>query len=164
MPMTNGMYTSNTPEWETPQDLFDSLNHEFHLTLDIAASNENHKCPSYYTKDEDGLAHIDEWKGNIWCNPPYGRVIGDWVKACSEYDKGVAVMLLPARVDTRWWHDYIWSNPKVAEVRFIKGRLHFNNCKSAAPFPSCVVVFDYRRDKYAENPAQRLSSNRYADA
>lgn len=142
MPMTSGMYSSNTPEWATPQAFFDELDAEFHFDLDIAASDENHKCDRYYTKETDGLAHQDEWSGTIWCNPPYGREIGKWVEACSRYRGGQCVMLLPARTDTRWFHDYIYNDPKV-EIRFIKGRLHFNESKDAAPFPSMVAVFNH---------------------
>ena len=43
-------------EWETPQELFDLLNREFHFTLDAAATAANAKCPRYYTKAEDGLS------------------------------------------------------------------------------------------------------------
>lgn len=138
--LTRGLFTSDTPEWGTPQGFFDKLNDEFHFDLDIAASDENHKCDRYYTKETDGLAHKNDWSGNVWCNPPYGRVIGEWVKACAEYTKGNCVMLLPARTDTKWFHDYIY-NDKRAEIRFIKGRLHFNNSKNSAPFPSMVVIF-----------------------
>ena len=48
------------------------------------------------------------------------------------------VMLLPARTDTRWFHDYIYGK---AEVRFVRGRLKFGGSKNSAPFPSMVVVF-----------------------
>lgn len=137
--MTSGMYTSDSAEWGTPQAFFDELDKEFHFDLDIAANDKNHKCTRYYTKETDALAHQEDWTGTIWCNPPYGRVIGDWVEACSKYD-GLSVMLLPARTDTRWFHDYIYNNPR-AEIRFIKGRLHFNDSKNSAPFPSMVVVF-----------------------
>lgn len=88
--LTKGMFTSNTPEWGTPQDFFDKLNDEFHFDLDIAASEDNHKCDRYYTKETDGLAHQDEWSGTVWCNPPYGREIGKWVEACSRYWGGSA--------------------------------------------------------------------------
>lgn len=131
------LYSSNSEEWETPQDLFDKLNKEFYFTMDVAASHDNTKCPFYFTKERDGLKH--EWRGVVWCNPPYGRGIGKWVKKCSEY-RGLSVMLIPARTDTKWFHDYIYHNPR-AEIRFLKGRLHFNNSKNAAPFPSMVVVF-----------------------
>jgi len=72
-------------------------------------------------------------------NPPYGRVIGDWMrKAYEESRKGATVVcLVPARTDTRWWHDYAMKG----EIRFIKGRLKFGNATVNAPFPNAVVVF-----------------------
>ena len=140
MVMTTGMYTSNTPEWGTPQALFDELDREFHFDLDIAASDDNHKCAKYYTKKTDGLAHQGDWAGTVWCNPPYGREIGKWVEACSKYTGGTCVMLLPARTDTKWFHDYIYKDKRV-EIRFIPGRLHFNESKNSAPFPSMIVIY-----------------------
>ena len=138
--LNKGLYTSNSEEWATPQDLFDKLNDEFKFDLDIAANDNNHKCERYYTKETDALAHKNEWQGNIWCNPPYGRKIGEWVKACAEYS-GLSVMLIPARTDTKYFHTYIYKKPNV-EIRFLQGRLHFNNSKNAAPFPSMIVVFN----------------------
>ena len=135
------MFSSKTCEWATPQDFFDRLNAEFKFTLDPCASAENHKCDKYYTKAEDGL--IQDWSGEtVFCNPPYGREIGRWVCKCfHEVFDGkcpCAVMLLPARTDTRWFHDYIYNK---AEIRFIPGRLKFNSQKNSAPFPSMIVVF-----------------------
>ena len=135
------MFSSKTCEWATPQDFFDRLNAEFKFTLDPCASAENHKCDKYYTKAEDGL--IQDWSGEtVFCNPPYGREIGRWVCKCfHEVFDGkcpCAVMLIPARTDTRWFHDYIYNK---AEIRFIPGRLKFNSQKNSAPFPSMVVVF-----------------------
>lgn len=129
------LLTSNTDEWETPQDLFDELNKEFYFTLDVCANEQNHKCARYYDKNDDGLKQ--QWSGVVWCNPPYGRDVGKWVEKCANYD-GVAVMLLPSRTDTKWFHEYIY---KKAELRFIKGRLRFGRAKNPAPFPSMVVVF-----------------------
>lgn len=134
--INDGLFTSKTDKWETPQDFFDILDNEFNFTLDVCADAYNHKCERYFSKEKDGLKM--EWRGVVWCNPPYGREIGKWVKKCSLYD-GVAVMLLPARTDTRWFHDYIYHK---AEIRFIKGRLKFGNSKNSAPFPSMVVVFN----------------------
>ena len=135
------MFSSKTCEWATPQDFFDRLNAEFKFTLGPCASAENHKCDKYYTKAEDGL--IQDWSGEtVFCNPPYGREIGRWVCKCfHEVFDGkcpCAVMLIPARTDTRWFHDYIYNK---AEIRFIPGRLKFNSQKNSAPFPSMVVVF-----------------------
>ena len=133
--------SSKTDNWATPQDFFDNLNEEFHFTLDPCANEENHKCDLFYTKEQDGLTK--DWGGHVvFCNPPYGRVdTGLWVKKCAKeasHCKAV-VMLIPARTDTKWFHQYIYGKAK--EIRFVKGRLKFGGSKDAAPFPSMVVVF-----------------------
>lgn len=131
-------YSSKTDMWATPQDFFDALDAEFHFTLDACAVKENAKCAAYYTPEQNGLDQ--PWTGQVWCNPPYGRNVGQWVKKAHDTASGggLVVMLLPARTDTRWFHDYIYGK---TEVRFIKGRLKFGSCQNAAPFPSMVVIF-----------------------
>ena len=137
---TDVMFSSTTDNWSTPQDFFDKLNDEFHFTLDVCADENNHKCEHYYTKEIDGLSR--PWIGTIWCNPPYGRKIGEWVRRAlfASVAGNTVVMLLPARTDTKWFHDYIY-NKSNTEIRFIKGRLKFGGCKNSAPFPSMVVIF-----------------------
>ena len=137
MSVNKGLFTSNTDKWETPQDFFDRLNEEFCFDLDVCALPENAKCEKYFTPDVDGLKQ--EWTGTVWCNPPYGRRIGLWVEKAYKANCTV-VMLLPARTDTKWFHEYIYGK---AEIRFIKGRLKFGGSNNAAPFPSMVVI--YRR-------------------
>jgi site-specific DNA-methyltransferase (adenine-specific) len=133
----NVHFSSKTNEWSTPQDFFNQLNKEFNFTLDPCATKENAKCPKFYTMEDDGLSK--PWDQEIvFCNPPYGREIKHWVKKASETVGGVVVMLIPARTDTIYFHDYIYNK---AEIRFIRGRLKFGNSKSPAPFPSMVVVF-----------------------
>ena len=138
MAISEALYSSKTDMWETPQDLFDNLDREFHFDLDVCATQENAKCKRYYTPEQDGLSQ--PWDGTCWCNPPYGRDIGQWVRRALFASVGGAtvVMLLPARTDTKWFHDYIY---KRAEIRFVKGRLKFGNSKNSAPFPSMIVVF-----------------------
>lgn len=140
---TDVMFSSKTDLWETPQELFDELNHEFHFTLDVCALPENAKCSVYYTPQQDGLSK--PWNGVIWCNPPYGKGVGEWVRKALFASIGGAtvVMLLPARTDTRWFHEYIYGK---AEIRFIKGRLKFGGSKNSAPFPSMIVVFKPVKD------------------
>lgn len=137
------MFSSATDQWATPQDFFDKLNTEFNFTLDPCADAGNHKCDTYFTKEDDGLQQ--SWKGHtVFCNPPYGKAIKDWVKKSYEesQDKDTTVvMLLPARTDTAYFHDYIYEK---AEIRFIRGRLKFGDSKNAAPFPSMVVIFRVR--------------------
>ena len=141
--INDGMFTSNTDDWETPQWLFDRLNWIFGFDLDVCASDENHKCDRYFTAEQDGLKN--SWGGcKCWCNPPYGRQIGKWVekaaRSVEETDGTLVVMLIPARTDTRWYHEYIAHNP-MAHAVFLKGRLTFGRAKHNAPFPSMVVVF-----------------------
>jgi len=136
--MDKVLYSSSSTEWETPQELFDKLDAVFSFDIDVCASKENAKCNTYWTKEDNAL--VKDWKGTCWMNPPYGRGVYDWVeKAYTESKKwnSTIVCLLPARVDTRWWHDFCND----AEYTFLKGRLKFSNNVNAAPFPSVVVVF-----------------------
>lgn len=132
-------HSSNSVEWETPQDLFDALNTLHEFDLDVCATDDNAKCEFYYTKEIDGLSQA--WSGSCWCNPPYGRAIAKWVKKAYESARdGTAkvVLLVPARTDTKWFHNYALKG----EIHFIKGRLKFSGAKYSAPFPSMIVVFD----------------------
>lgn len=144
--MNSVMYSSATDEWSTPQDFFDKLNAEYEFETDVCATAENAKCARYYDKEQDGLAQ--EWRGKCWMNPPYGREIGKWMRKALEsaQENGATVVcLVPARTDTKWWHDYAMRG----EVRFVRGRLKFGGVKNSAPFPSAVVIFD--GGKYYEN-------------
>lgn len=140
---TDLMFSSKTDLWATPQDFFDELNKEFNFTLDPCANHENAKCYKYYTKEDDGL--IQDWQGErVFCNPPYGRDIKNWVAKCyyeSLKPNTIIVLLIPARTDTIYFHEYI--KDKASEIRFIRGRLKFGNSQNAAPFPSMVVVYRY---------------------
>ena len=134
--------TSEKDDWETPQALFDELDAVHHFTLDPCSTHENAKCEKHYTIEEDGLAQ--SWAGEtVFCNPPYGRNIGEWVRKCSEESKHAKiVMLIPARTDTAYFHDYIYHK---AHVRFIRGRLKFERGGAAlnsAPFPSMLVTWE----------------------
>ena len=135
------MKSNNTNIWSTPQDFFDEINTEFGFTTDVCALPENAKCPHYYSPEQDGL--MQDWTGVCWMNPPYGREIGRWVKKASE-TLCTVVCLLPARTDTRWFHNYIY---KKAEIRFLKGRLKFGNSTNSAPFPSMLVIFSKTQDE-----------------
>ena len=134
-------FSSKAQTWSTPQDFFDRLDAEFGFTLDPCASPEDAKCDLYYTIEDDGLAQ--DWGGEVvFMNPPYGRDIKTWIKKA--YDESrkkdtSVVMLIPARTDTKYWHDYVM---KADEVYFVKGRLKFGDSENSAPFPSAVIVFD----------------------
>lgn len=135
--MNNIHFSSESNEWATPQAFFDSLNDEFKFTLDPCATKANAKCARFYTQEDDGLSQ--SWDNEtVFCNPPYGRQLRHWVQKASEAVGGVVVMLIPARTDTSYFHDYIYGK---AEIRFIRGRLKFGDSKNSAPFPSMVVIF-----------------------
>ena len=115
-------------DWKTPRKLYEQLHQEFAFDFDPCPTN-----PSF-----DGLKV--EWGRSNYVNPPYGNVIAKWLaKACDEQRKGnTSVFLIPSRTDTRWWHDYVMN---ANEIRFVRGRLKFNDQPNPAPFPSAIVVF-----------------------
>ena len=141
--INKGLMSSNTDEWATPKLFFEELNKKYNFTLDPCATNENHKCNYYFTKEQDGLKQ--SWSDQrVFCNPPYGREINKWVEKAYNENKNknvFVVMLVPARTDTRWFHDYIYNKH---EIKFIKGRLKFNDGKQSAPFPSMLVIMHNR--------------------
>lgn len=138
--MNKALFSSKKENWTTPQWLFDQLNEEFDFTLDAAASDDNAKCQKYFTERENGL--LRSWEGEtVFCNPPYGRELAEWVKKA--YEEGqkpgtTVILLIPSRTDTRFFHDYILGK---AEIRFLKGRLKFGDAKNSAPFPSLIAVY-----------------------
>ena len=125
----SAMFKSLTVEWPTPKAVYDRLDAEFRFDFD--------PCP--LGGDVDGTAPLFvDWAGKrVFCNPPYGPGIAKFLERGPEAD--IAVFLIPARTDTRWFHDFIL--PKAREVRFVKGRLKFGDAVNPAPFPSMVVVF-----------------------
>lgn len=148
MTVSKVLFSSEDQTWGTPPELYNDLN-ELHgpFKLDAATNKYNSlETPYYYTEKENGL--LQNWMNPTYVNPPYGRKLGEWIKKA--YVESVlgnkVVMLIPARTDTKWFHQYIYNRPKV-EVMFLKGRLKmwdYNTNKPhphSAPFPSMVVVF-----------------------
>jgi len=127
--MKRVLFKSESVEWPTPKAVYERLDAEFRFDFD--------PCPIDGTSD--GLATLlTPWNGKrVFCNPPYGPGLRDWLERAQEAE--LAVYLIPARTDTRWFHDIVL--PKAAEIRFIKGRLKFGDATNSAPFPSMIVVF-----------------------
>lgn len=132
------LMSSKSKEWRTPRALFLGLHRQYRFELDAAASSENAQLPVYFTEKDNALAQA--WgPRRTWLNPPYGRLMPAWVaKAVSE--KTLVVMLVPARTDTAWWHQFVL--PHAAQIAYVRGRLTFEGAKSSAPFPSAIVTFD----------------------
>lgn len=118
----DGRWHNRGSDWSTPQDLFDELNKEFHFTLDPCASDWNHKCKKYFTEKDNGLEK-DWGKNVVFMNPPYGKVLNDWMKKAYESSQkgAVVVCLVPSATDTAWWHDYAMKG----EIRYLRGRPRF---------------------------------------
>lgn len=139
----NGKFGSAKQDWETPQDMFDRLNEEYRFEVDLAASEKNAKCSTYYSAEQDAMKL--EWRGRCWLNPPYGATEGklrDWVKKAYEEtrkDGCMVVMLIPARTNTNWWHEYCM---KAREIRFLQGRPKFGDASHGLPQPLALVVFE----------------------
>jgi len=133
-------FDSHKQDWPTPDSLFNLLNDEFHFDFDLAADHTNAKCSAYFSVEDDALQQ--KWLGTCWLNPPYGVTkprLSDWVKkAYQESEHCTVVMLIPARTNTRWWHDYCM---KATEIRFINGRPKFGDAKHGLPQPLAIVVF-----------------------
>lgn len=122
--MIPALSSHRSVHWATPKAIYACLDQEFHFDLD--------PCPLH--AEFDGLAL--SWAGRrVFCNPPYGREITKWIAKAHEAD--LAIFLLPARTDTKWWHEYAM---KAQEIRFIRGRLHFNE-GGRCPFPCVLIVF-----------------------
>lgn len=165
---TKLMFSKKSDLWVTPDVLFNALNEEFKFTLDVAADESNHKCELWLGPGglvEDALSV--SWDGVCWMNPPYSQVGAFIEKAAAERLLGVTtVALIPARTDTKYWHQHIWDYEHVNKCRaydgastlwkdgtwrqgvrgrFLKGRVKFVNPEStrsnSAPFPSAVIIF-----------------------
>jgi len=134
------MFSSKSAEWETPQKLYNMLDSIFHFTLDPCATAANSKCGKHFTREENGLKK--SWKGQtVFMNPPYGKDIKKWIKKAYDESRNsntTVVCLLPARTDTKYWHEYCMKSQR---IYFVKGRLKFGDATNSAPFPSAIVVF-----------------------
>lgn len=125
-------------EWGTPLSVFGPLHEEFHFNLDPCATERNAKCILFHTRETDGLSSSWKGYGPVFMNPPFHEV-DRWVRKAYEESLGgeTVVCLLPARVDTQWWHDYAIKG----DIRWIRGRIKYEGAEHNAPFPSVIVVF-----------------------
>ena len=136
------LYQSTTDDWETPRWLYDAYDRVYQFDLDVCATAETAKCDRWYGPDQDAL--MQPWEGRIWCNPPYGRQVEAWIARAiwavqSVKTAPVAVLLLPSRTDTRWFHRHLYQAPGV-QLDFLPGRVQFVGGESSAPFPSLVAI------------------------
>lgn len=116
--------------WGTDPVIFNAMNKEFNFVLDAAASDTNHKCRRYLTKEDDAVnCSWHEYLQNqpnktVWINPPYGKgYIKKFMQKCIEQKEfGVtSVLLVPATLDAQWL-----PIDQISEIRIVTGgRLSF---------------------------------------
>ena len=132
-----GKFGRGNPEREVPQWLFDHVDREFHLTLDVAATKKNKKCDSFFTTAENGLLKV--WRGNVWLNPPYSG-IEPWCEKAWKYaqtGEGVVVALLPLWPTAPWFRKYAAHG----HIRLLTTRFAAVGTNALAPFDSIIVVW-----------------------
>ena len=136
-------FESAKQEWKTPDSFFIKLNEEFCFTIDLAANEENTKCPVYFSSAVDAMDQA--WIGTCWLNQPYGSsgkyLLSEWIKKSyleSQKHESTIVVLTPARTNTNWWHEYCM---KAREIKFVRGRPKFGGAKHGLPQPLAIVVF-----------------------
>lgn len=133
-------------DWGTPIDFFGQLERMFgKFDLDAAAADNWSMCDEYITKEMDALNPQTPWNGkNVFLNPPYGHWIPKFLKRVLEEAKlgKKIVCLLPAKTDTRWFHEIVVNNAD--EILFVQGRLKFRlpQKNNTATFGSIVVGFN----------------------
>lgn len=166
--MTIDIYKgSRQPDFATPQGFVDFIEERFNFkfNLDAAASIHNKKAPAFISKEMD--AFKTDWYGHVWLNPPYGKMIKPFIKRAiqqRENCKSIWV-LVPARVDTKWFHDLVIPNAN--EVYLIRGRLNFIHDSSIkdsnAPYASMLIrIMPWKtipKVKSHKNPAKILTLN-----
>lgn len=168
------LFSSDQTEYGTPDWVFDPIAQALGLDFDAASSHENHKLPNYATIDGTFVRHFTtphkrgsenglttSWAGRrVWLNPPFGRAIGDWVKKVvfeTRRDCPGALVLLPVRSDTQWFHS--WVLP-YAELILLQGRISFEGAKGSAPFPTLLASFG---PKSAGRPVHSVDARAMAD-
>ncbi len=139
-------FKSKSHIYETPNEIFEPLQKEFNLILDVCANEKNKKCNFYFSEEQDCL--IQRWNFNFWMNPPFGRELKKFVKKAQEEsvkNNVIGVCLIPTRTNTNWWHKYIIDTG--AEVRFIKGEVKFVGFERGLWMPFAIVIFNPRKTK-----------------
>jgi site-specific DNA-methyltransferase (adenine-specific) len=133
--INKGLLGDRVQTWKTPRELYRKLDKEFYFNFDPCPEEPKFGKKLIF----DGLAI--EWGKTNFCNPPYsGDNIYKWLKkGIRESEKGkTSVFLLPSRTGTDWFHDLVLGIP--LEVRYLRGRIKFENVKWNAPFDSIIVI------------------------
>lgn len=129
--------SDSNPNWKTPAHIIEEFTEEFGPLYD--------PCPPL--PRSCGLS--EHWPAGraAFVNPPYSRgEIAKWVSKCfAEWHFGgqTIILLIPPYTDTIYFHSFIYP---YCELRFIKGRLCFDDGGKPAPFPSMVCIWPGRQE------------------
>lgn len=131
-----GRFVSNNQSWETPIELFKQIDAMFNFTRDVCATEQNKKVQCFWS-EQDSCLEKEKWDGVNWMNPPFKNMKDFIKKAYEQKDNAITVCLIPARTNTKWWHDYCMKG----EIYFIEGRPKFGDAEHGLPQPLALVVF-----------------------
>lgn len=129
-------------EWLTPPDLLKKLGH-FDLDPCAPVNRPWDTAAHHLTIQDNGLTR--EWRGRVWCNPPYGLAAAKWLARLAGHGNGIALIF--ARTETRMFFDHVW--PKADALLFLEGRLYFHHVdgrKAAANSGAPSVLVAYGRN------------------
>lgn len=136
-------------EWLTPYWLYEAIDEIYKVDVDLYANEINFLAPFYYTKENPFDPDKHRCDRVFYANPPYSKC-GEACKTAEQIalKGGTVIMLIPARTDTKYFHEIILKNyyeitPIITCFIFIKGRLKFSQAKQGAPFPSMIVIFSH---------------------
>lgn len=138
MKNVDAMMASGRIDWQTPPEIFEPLHCEFNFTIDAAAAAHTALVPRFWSAEDSAFDR--SWAGErVWCNPPYGAHLPAWIAKMAAKEAELVVGFVPARTDTRWFHNLCL--PLAKEIRFLRGRVRFVGAQFHAPFPSMLVVW-----------------------
>lgn len=136
-----------TTTWLTPPAIMNALGTWEDFDLDPCAAPAPRPWPTAWRmnveSDGDGLAL--EWFGRVWLNPPYGAVIGQWLRKLADHGRGTSLIF--ARTETKFFREQVWE--RASGLLFLEGRLHFHTpdglragANSGAPSVLCAYGAD----------------------
>lgn len=130
---------ATTHDWLTPPEILQALGP---FDLDPCASQNQpwRTATTQYTVEDDGLKK--EWRGRVWCNPPYGAHAQHWLRRCASHKDAIAFVF--ARTDTVVFQDFVF--PRAYAMLFLRGRVSFRlpggGKAGPAGAPSVLIAFN----------------------
>lgn len=136
-------------EWLTPPEIFMRLG-EFDLDPCSPLERPWNTAKKHYTILDDGLSK--EWKGRVFCNPPYGQESIKWLRKLIKLGNGIALIF--ARTETKMFFECVWNEADA--VLFLEGRLFFHyvdgsKAKTNAGAPSVLIAYGEKNAEILKN-------------